>query len=444
MGAERTSGNDVSLWKGTDYGWWLVSDTAGALCDSIVAFAVPMIVLSLTGSPSMSSAAQGVWVAMQVALMIPGGVVQDTYDRRKLMIWWGGSGAALCALAAFSLSGPGFGWPVLVAVACLLGVRDGIVGNTSNAMLRGVVPDEQLPHAMSLNSARDSLVGLIGGPCAGLLLAVGRTVPFVAGCALGAASVASTWRIHRYWKRDEGAAAKTPDADTSENGDSCGMRHRVVARLSDACSGLRWLLTDGFQRRLTISAAVVVGGGNSFLLLMMMQISQGGSRVLTAGVFDAIASAGMLVGAVVASFLIDRVPSGLIVGAMFGVLGVGFICASIVPSLIGKAVCVCISLSMLPVGNAVLGGLSNVLVDKGKLGRVGAGRGLLQYGVYAVMVTISGAAVERWGYGAAGIGLAACVAVAAAYAVSSRSLITFPAPDGWKQHVERCGIARLQ
>ena len=214
MGTERADGNDVSLWKGTDYGWWLVSDTAGALCDSIVAFAVPLIVLSLTGSPSMSSAAQGVWVAMQVVLMIPGGVVQDTYDRRKLMIWWGGSGVALCALAALSLSGAGAGWPVLVAVACLLGVRDGIVGNTSNAMLRGVVPDEQLPHAMSLNSARDSLVGLIGGPCAGLLLAVGRVVPFVAGCALGVASVASSWHIHRYCKRDEGAAMKTSDADT--------------------------------------------------------------------------------------------------------------------------------------------------------------------------------------------------------------------------------------
>lgn len=154
----------VSLWQGTDYAWWLTSDTSGALCDSIVTFTIPLVVLSITGSPATSSAVQGVWVALQVLLMIPGGVLQDRFDRRALMIWWGISGVALCALALTSINGSGISWPVLAVVACALGIRDGLLGNTSNAMLRGIVPDEQLPKAMSLNSARDSLIGLIGSP----------------------------------------------------------------------------------------------------------------------------------------------------------------------------------------------------------------------------------------------------------------------------------------
>ncbi|MBW3083751.1 MFS transporter [Bifidobacterium phasiani] len=438
----------VSLWQGTDYAWWLTSDTSGALCDSIVTFTIPLVVLSITGSPATSSAVQGVWVALQVLLMIPGGVLQDRFDRRALMIWWGISGVALCALALTSINGSGISWPVLAVVACALGIRDGLLGNTSNAMLRGIVPDEQLPKAMSLNSARDSLIGLIGSPLSGLLLTLGRAVPFITSCVLSMVSTIATWRIRRYWKRESEPSTAVNDAEahspTAASIPQDSLRERISVRLVDAFSGLQWLLTDGFQRRLTISAAIVVGAGNSFLLLMTMQISHGGSQVLTAGVFDSIASVGMLLGAVAASYLVNRVPSGLLIGGMFTIMAVGFVAASLSPLLTVKTAFICLALSVLPVGNAALGGLSNILIAKGKLGRIGAGRGLLQYGFYAVMVTVSGAVAEQYGYTAAGLSLAVCIAVAALLVLTDCNLVTFPTPDRWKQHIERCKITRLE
>ena len=68
-------------------------------------------------------------------------------------------------------------------------------------MLRGVVPDEQLPHAMALNDARDSTVTLVGGPLGGLLMTVGHAVPFLTSAVLSVLGMVSAWRIRRYWKR---------------------------------------------------------------------------------------------------------------------------------------------------------------------------------------------------------------------------------------------------
>ena len=63
---------------------------------------------------------------------------------------------------------------------------------------------------------------------------------------------------------------------------------------------------------------------------------------------------------------------------MFALLAAGFTGAALVPSMVGKAIFVACSVLALPAGNAVLGGLSNTLVGKDKLGRVGAGSMVLQ------------------------------------------------------------------
>lgn len=49
----------------------------------------------------------------------------------------------------------------LTAFAVILGLRVGLPGGTSNAMLRGVVPDEELPRQQSLTGWRDVLTGLL-------------------------------------------------------------------------------------------------------------------------------------------------------------------------------------------------------------------------------------------------------------------------------------------
>lgn len=461
--------SDTELWRGTDYGWWLAADTSGAVGASLIAFAVPLMMLATTGSSAAATTTESICVVVQTVLGLAGGVIQDRYDRRTLMLIWGASGVALSAVAAAAVmlfgnapktsghgvngaNAPAFGGPyahvlpiALLCIVVLFSVRDGLLENTSNAMLRGVVPDEQLPHAMALNDARDSTVTLAGGPLGGLLMTVGPAVPFLTSAVLSVLGMVSAWRIRRYWKRatvdDSGHSGNADDAAD----DAIDVSGAITAapRWRDALDGMIWLLRDRFQRHLIIAATMVTGASNAFLLLTALDISQGGSQLISAGFINAASAVGMLLGALMASQLVNRVPGGVLVGVMFALLAAGFTGAALVPSMVGKAIFVACSVLALPAGNAVLGGLSNILVGKDKLGRVGAGSMVLQYGAYGVAVALAGWGMQTIGYGPTCLILATVLVAAAAYALTMRSLITLPTPDRWAEHIQRWGIAQF-
>lgn len=461
--------SDTELWRGTDYGWWLAADTSGAVGASLIAFAVPLMMLATTGSSAAVTTTESICVVVQAVLGLAGGVIQDRYDRRTLMLIWGASGVALSAVAAAAVmlfgnapktnghgvngaNAPAFGGPyahvlpiALLCIVVLFSVRDGLLENTSNAMLRGVVPDEQLPHAMALNDARDSTVTLAGGPLGGLLMTVGHAVPFLTSAVLSVLSMVSAWRIRRYWKRatvdDSGHSGNADDAAD----DAIDVSGAITAapRWRDALDGMIWLLHDRFQRHLIIAATMVTGASNAFLLLTALDISQGGSQLISAGFINAASAVGMLLGALMASQLVNRVPGGVLVGVMFALLAAGFTGAALVPSMVGKAIFVACSVLALPAGNAVLGGLSNTLVGKDKLGRVGAGSMVLQYGAYGVAVALAGWGMQTIGYGPTCLILATVLVAAAAYALTMRSLITLPTPDRWAEHIQRWSIAQF-
>lgn len=461
--------SDTELWRGTDYGWWLAADTSGAVGASLIAFAVPLMMLATTGSSAAATTTESICVVVQTVLGLAGGVIQDRYDRRTLMLIWGASGVVLSAVAAAAVmlfgnapktsghgvngaNAPAFGGPyahvlpiALLCIVVLFSVRDGLLENTSNAMLRGVVPDEQLPHAMALNDARDSTVTLAGGPLGGLLMTVGHAMPFLTSAVLSVLSMVSAWRIRRYWKRatvdDSGHSGNADDAAD----DAIDVSGAITAapRWRDALDGMIWLLRDRFQRHLIIAATMVTGASNAFLLLTALDISQGGSQLISAGFINAASAVGMLLGALMASQLVNRVPGGVLVGVMFALLAAGFTGAALVPSMVGKAIFVACSVLALPAGNAVLGGLSNTLVGKDKLGRVGAGSMVLQYGAYGVAVALAGWGMQTIGYGPTCLILATVLVAAAAYALTMRSLITLPTPDRWAKHIQRWSIAQF-
>lgn len=92
--------SDTELWRGTDYGWWLAADTSGAVGASLIAFAVPLMMLATTGSSAAATTTESICVVVQTVLGLAGGVIQDRYDRRTLMLIWGASGVVLSAVAA--------------------------------------------------------------------------------------------------------------------------------------------------------------------------------------------------------------------------------------------------------------------------------------------------------------------------------------------------------
>lgn len=457
--------SDTELWRGTDYGWWLAADTSGAVGASLIAFAVPLMMLATTGSSAAATTTESICVVVQAVLGLAGGVIQDRYDRRTLMLIWGASGVVLSAVAAAAVmlfgnapktsghgvngaNAPAFGGPyahvlpiALLCIVVLFSVRDGLLENTSNAMLRGVVPDEQLPHAMALNDARDSTVTLAGGPLGGLLMTVGHAVPFLTSAVLSVLSMVSAWRIRRYWKR-----ATVDDSGHSGNADDAiDVSGAITAapRWRDALDGMIWLLRDRFQRHLIIAATMVTGASNAFLLLTALDISQGGSRLISAGFINAASAVGMLLGALMASQLVNRVPGGVLVGVMFALLAAGFTGAALVPSMVGKAIFVACSVLALPAAMRCLEASAIPWWARTSSAALERAAWCCSTVPSGVAVALAGWGMQTIGYGPTCLILATVLVAAAAYALTMRSLITLPTPDRWAEHIQRWSIAQF-
>ena len=59
---------------------------------------MPQLALAVTGSASLSAAIESITFLVQSVGNVPGGVLQDRYDRRRLMMLYGVAGAALFAV----------------------------------------------------------------------------------------------------------------------------------------------------------------------------------------------------------------------------------------------------------------------------------------------------------------------------------------------------------
>ena len=134
------------------------------------------------------------------------------------------------------------GYAALVVVAVLLGIRGGLLGVTSNTMLRGIVPDELLPKAMGLNSGRDAATDLAGAPIGGVLVAVGGWCALLTNSVLCLAESLASLRIHRYWRNEDRADDGKGESDGSKESDSKGGQSidRPYGRAERLVDGVCW------------------------------------------------------------------------------------------------------------------------------------------------------------------------------------------------------------
>lgn len=417
-----------SLWKGSDYGKWFVADTCTTISESMQGFFMPLIAQALTGSPSTAVLLESLNKWIVTGLRIPGGMIQDQADRKKLLMIEGVVGCLVFVLLGVAgYSGSAGLWVLLLAVV-VLAVRDGLLGSTTNVMLRGIVPDHQLPKAMAANSARDSTCDILGGPLASILMQVSQWLPCVVCGVCELMQTVFTSRITRYWKKD---------------GDGSQPRRQSSRELwKRAFDGIIWLLKDDFQRRSVFSSAMTSACFNSILLIAVLQQADN-DGYLSASTLGVSISLGILVGSLFASRVVDRVNGGILILLYFLLMGVGSLGAALSGPLWLRCAFLFIALIMLPCGNAVGGGFSALLYSKEYMGRIFAGIALLESGLAALVTFLSGLAVHYWGTKATCIALAICVVVFSLPYLTYRGVLGLPKPDQWEEYIKRVGYAKL-
>ena len=212
-----------------------IGQTISELGTRVSMFVFPLVTYAVTGSALLAGIAGGLELLGTALALLPGGLLADRVDRRRLMRTASGVGRPALRLAGRgrrrSASSP---CRTCSRSAVLTGVCAGVFAPAEMSAVRTVVPTDQLPTALSQQQARQHVASLVGGPLGGALYSVTRWVPFLFDAVTFAVSWVLLGRIRtdllRRAARRTGADAAGP-APTSPRG--CGSRG--AARSSARC-----------------------------------------------------------------------------------------------------------------------------------------------------------------------------------------------------------------
>jgi MFS family permease len=180
--------------------------------------AYPLLVLAITGSPAKAGLVSFARLLPAPLLGLAAGVAADRFDRRRIMLAAdAGRAVAMGALALVVVSDAAF-WPVPL-LAFVEGTGDAFFFACSSAVLRQVVPAEELPGAVALQQGRVATVGVIGPPTGGALFAVARALPFAVDAASYAFSFAAVLAMRTRFQQEREPQTQTVRAELAE-----GMR----------------------------------------------------------------------------------------------------------------------------------------------------------------------------------------------------------------------------
>ena len=412
---------ETPLRKNAEYVRWLSGEIMLSIGAGIGLFAFPLIALLVTGSASAAGLVGLLGGIGLVVGMLPGGVMTDRYDRKRLVIIGGLLGLAVKGLfIAVLLFGDADMW-TLGAIAFIDQLRGALFEPASTAMLRQIVSRKQLPTAVSVNQGRDAAVELGSGPAGGALLGLGIAFPVVAQLIGHVGSLIMTLLLRDGYRPNPSGQAKTHP-------------------LADVRDGASWMIRQPVRLQLGIAAALVNLGISGVILAVTLSLAQQGVDPAIIGLLSSVLALSLLVGSVVAPKLVRAVPTGVLAVGELLVIAVG---ASLIPMMPNMwwiaAIYAVMGLGIAPLNAGVMGYFTLITPNR-LLGRVGAFMGLLSMGLTPIAPAVAGWGLDHLGdVGTMSIFAGICV-VAAAVAALSPGVRSIPNSECWEAHASEHGL----
>ncbi|UUV31712.1 MFS transporter [Amycolatopsis roodepoortensis] len=170
MTGERLDGRYAKLWA---------ASTTSALGSGLATVAAPLLIASRTDEPLVVSGGFAVAWLPWLLFSLPGGVLADRVDRRKLMITLDWIRVPAVALLAIAISMGDVSIALLYAVLFVINACEVVFRTSSGAMLPAIVPKALLERANGRLYAGTTLAhGMLSGPLSGFLFGVAASIPF--------------------------------------------------------------------------------------------------------------------------------------------------------------------------------------------------------------------------------------------------------------------------
>lgn len=227
----------------------ILSNVGGWMQDT----AATWLMTALTRSPLLIALMQTAASLPVLLVGLPAGATADILDRRRLLIFWQTwMLAAAAILSVLSFTG-GIGPWILLGLTLLLNIGAAMNNPAWQAIVPELVPREQLPEAISLNSAGYNLARAVGPALGGLCMAFFASVMFGAGAVffINAASFVFVIVMLYRWKRQPLHTSDLP-AERMLNSIRAGLRYvhhtramqgvLIRAFLVTSCVAAMWAL----------------------------------------------------------------------------------------------------------------------------------------------------------------------------------------------------------
>ncbi|SDD82369.1 MFS transporter [Nocardioides lianchengensis] len=374
-------------------------------------FVFPLLAYALTGSALLAALVEAVHLLGMAGALLPAGVVADRVDRRRMMRAASATGALLYASLALAGLYGALTLPHLLAVALVTGAAAGVFAPAEMAAVRAVVPAEDLPTALSQQQARQHVAALLGAPLGGALYGVTRWLPFAADALSFAASWLLLGRIRADLRPPPRTTPRSPGRDLA--------------------AGIRFIAGQPFFRVLTVWAACANLVINALFLVAVLRLVQDGFPPLQIALVEVASGVCGIAGAVVAPWLIDRLPTGRLTVA---------VAWSFVPLLVPLvfwnsplvvAVALSVGVFLNPAGNAGIGSYRVAVTPTELQGRVQSTSQFVSMSTMPLAPLLGGLLLEGLGGSGAILVLAVLVAAVALIPTLARSVRTVPRPVEW-------------
>ncbi|MDP9801529.1 MFS family permease [Arcanobacterium wilhelmae] len=403
------------LWN-VDYALWFTADTGTAVGASIRAFAMPLLVVALTGSPTQAGLITGVSMAIALAASIPGGVIVDWFDRKTLIKIQALTGAGIWALASLLIAWHTMTFWILLACASLASLVNGLLSTASNAALRSIVATANFPKAQAANQGRDAAIELLSGPAGGFLYALFIWLPFSVGAGAYLTAFAAASLIRRNLN------PRSPDSS-----------ERHFCR--DFASGLAWIAGKRIFAALAGTLLVFNLGFSGLWNTYVFTLAAHGTAPVKIGYLSLTLGAALLLGTLIAGKFVGALRTGpptIAAMSFFAIAGIPSFFSPTLPVMIGTAIAIGL---VLPLINASMNGFVAAIVPVELQGRVLSALGILSSGLGALAPIIAGALVEHVHPSVAVAFCAACMLCGAGIAASRALIRHIPTPDKWEEYV---------